>query len=178
MNKIIGLVIFPFAGFALALLSASAGAATLEGTVRDAAGRPIKGAVIRVEAKNFSKVITTDARGHYIANNLAAADYKVTLIVDGQIKASIADTRTQAAKPTQLNFDLPQVKRKTHHRVWVANPTGTLIGGTGHWIDVDENGVPVDDANRPKAGTNPVDTSTGAALRAPNAIRPSSKPGG
>ena len=137
-----------------------------------------RGAVVRIEGKHFTTTTKTDARGHCVANGLAVASYKVTLIVDGQVKASIVDAKIQGAKPTQLNFDLTHGKRKAHHRVWVSNTTGTLIGGTGHWIDVDENGVPVDDADRSKTGPNPVDNTSGAALRAPNAIRPSSKPGG
>jgi hypothetical protein len=150
----------------------------LEGTVKDATGHPIKGAVVRIEGKHFTTTTKTDARGHYVANGLATASYKVTLIVNGQTKALIADAKTQGARPTQLNFDLTQAKRKAHHRVWVSNTTGTLIGGTGHWIDVDENGVPVDDSDHPKTGANPVDGTSGAALRSPNAIRPSSRPGG
>jgi Carboxypeptidase regulatory-like domain len=167
-----------FTGLVVGASGLAADGSVIEGTVKDTTGHPMKDAVVRIEGKHFSATTKTDARGHYVANGLAAASYKVTLIVNGQTKASIVDAKTQGAKPTQLNFDLTQVKRKAHHRVWVSNTTGTLIGGTGHWIDVDENGVPVDDANSPKAGANPVDSTSGAALRAPNTIRPSSKPGG
>jgi len=165
-------------GLCVAIFDEAANGSALEGTVKDATGRPLKGAMVRIEGKHGTTTTKTDARGHYVANGLTVASYKVTLIVDGQVKASIVDAKIQGAKPTQLNFDLTQAKRKAHHRVWVSNTTGTLIGGTGHWIDVDENGVPVDDANRSKAGPNPVDNTSGAALRSPNAIRPSSKPGG
>jgi hypothetical protein len=160
------------------VLEVAASGTTLEGTVKDATGRPIKGAVVRIEGKHFTTTTKTDVRGHYVASGLATASYKVTLIVDGQTKASIVDAKTQDARSTQLNFDLRQAKRKAHHRVWVSNTTGTLIGGTGHWIDVDENGVPIDEADHPKAGANPVDATSGAAMRGPNAIRPSTRPGG
>jgi len=170
MNKIIGLVILLFAGFALAASSTSAGAATLEGTVKDAAGHPINGAVIRVEAKSFSKVITTDARGFYAAENLAVGRYKVTLLVNGQVKASMVDAKAENRKPTQLNFDLTKKsmalappKKKTHI-VWVPGQTGTLMGQGGKWIEVDENGVPVKDAPH-GARTDGVDTMSGSVLQ-------------
>ena len=170
MNKIIGLVILLFAGFALAALSTSAGAATLEGTVKDAAGHPIKDAVIRVEARSFSKVTTTDARGHYAANNLAVGSYKVTLLVNGQVKASPVNTKTENRRRTQLNFDLTgksmaaaPPKKKTH-MVWVPGQTGTLIGQSGRWIEVDENGVPVKDSQH-GGRTDGVDTVSGTALQ-------------
>jgi hypothetical protein len=82
------------------------GRSVLEGVVEDATGRPIKGADVRIEAKNFSKTLKTDASGHYITDGLAVGTYKVTLVINGQLKASILDAKTQVDKPTQLNFDL------------------------------------------------------------------------
>jgi len=34
----------------------------------------------------------------------------------------------------------PALAKKHIHSVWCRNETGTLIGGTGRWIDVDDNG--------------------------------------
>ena len=119
------------------------GTSALEGVVKDPTGRPIKGADVRIEAKNFSKIAKTDASGHYISSGLAVGTYKVTLVVNGSVKASIPNAKTQFGKPTQLNFDLAaQVASATKHihSVWCPNETGTLIGGTGRWIDVDDNG--------------------------------------
>jgi hypothetical protein len=87
--------------------SFSAAAGTLvEGVVKDATGRPIKDADVRIEAKNFSKILKTDASGHYVTGGLAVGTYKVTLVINGQVKAVIPDAKTQLDKPTQLNFDL------------------------------------------------------------------------
>jgi len=119
------------------------GTSALEGVVKDPTGRPIKGADVRIEAKNFSKIAKTDASGHYISSGLAVGTYKVTLVVNGSVKASIPNAKTQLGKSTQLNFDLAaQVASATKHihSVWCPNETGTLIGGTGRWIDVDDNG--------------------------------------
>src|SRR6266487_4912988 len=102
------------------LLSGNAWAGTpaLEGIVKDATGRPIKGGDVRIEAKNFSKIVKTDASGHYISNGLAARTYKVTLVVNGSVKASILNAKTQLGKPTQFNFDLTAktVSAKKHTR--------------------------------------------------------------
>jgi hypothetical protein len=87
--------------------SFSAAAGTLvEGVVKDATGRPIKDADVRIEAKNFSKILKTDASGHYVTGGLAVGTYKVTLVINGQVKAVLPDAKTQLDKPTQLNFDL------------------------------------------------------------------------
>ena len=119
------------------------GTSALEGVVKDPTGRPIKGADVRIEAKNFSKIAKTDASGHYISSGLAVGTYKVTLVVNGSVRASIPNAKTQLGKPTRLNFNLAaQVASATKHThsVWCPNETGTLIGGTGRWIDVDDNG--------------------------------------
>jgi len=131
-NGLIGLFVLAF--------SAKAGTSGLEGFVRDASGRPIKGADVRIEAKNFSKIFKTDDAGCYIAEGLAVGFYKVTLVVNGSIKATILNAKTQSSKPTKLNFDLPVEK----HMIWIAGETGTWIG-TGRWLTVDGNGNLVDD---------------------------------
>ncbi len=117
----------------------------IEGTVNAPDGRPIKNAQVRIEAKSakFVKTITTDAKGYYFCDGLTTGtDYKVTLVVNGSVKASILNARTRAGKPTALNFDLRQAKgAPKRHMVWVPQETGTHIGSTnGRWVEVDENG--------------------------------------
>jgi Carboxypeptidase regulatory-like domain len=114
---------------------------SVEGVVKDPGERPVKGADVRIEAKNFSKIVKTDGNGHYICDGLAVGAYKVTLLVNGQVKASILDAKTQAGKATQLNFKLTgnmaSAKKRTH-MVWVPPDLSTHIGG--RWVEVDENG--------------------------------------
>src|SRR5260370_6047533 len=104
----------------LVLMSGNAWAGTpaLEGIVKDTTGRPIKGGDVRIEAKNFSKIVKTDPNGHYISHGLAVSTYKVTLVVNGSVKASTLNARAQLGKPTQLNFDLTakmvSAKKHTH----------------------------------------------------------------
>jgi hypothetical protein len=127
----------------------AAGTSALEGIVKDPAGRPIKGADVRIEAKNSSKVVKTDANGHYVCDGLGVATYKVTLVINGQVKASILNARTQLGKAAQLNFNLTgqmATAKKHTHMVYLAPDIGTHIGG-GRWVEVDENGNIVNNAN-------------------------------
>jgi len=132
-----------FVGLFLVAFSVWAGTSALEGVVKDPTGQPVKGADVRIEAtngRNFSRIVKTDATGHYTSDGLAVGIYKVTLVVNGAVKASILNAYTQSGKPTQLNFELtPKTKFVKTHKVWIAPATGTLIGG-GQWVDVDDNG--------------------------------------
>jgi len=141
-------LILTLVGVLLVTFSVFAGTSILEGVVKDATGRPIKGADVRIEAKNFSKILKTDASGHYVTDGLAAGTYKVMLVINGQVKAVILDAKTQLDKPTQLNFDLSgkRASAKKHTRmVWIpSNIIGTNIIGGGRWVEVDDNGNIVD----------------------------------
>ena len=151
-----------FVGLFLVASSAWAGTSALEGVVKDPSGHPIKGADVRIEAKNFSKIAKTDARGHYVSDGLAVGTYKVTLVINGQVMASIRDAKTQLGKGTQLNFDLTgkTASAKKHtHMVYVQPDTGTHIGG-GRWVEVDDNGIPGGDT-----GASNVQKVTGSAVQ-------------
>jgi Carboxypeptidase regulatory-like domain len=127
---------------------AFAGTPALEGIVKDAGGHPIKGADVKIEARagTFSKTVKTDARGHYFSDGMKLGIYyKVTLIVNGTVKASILNASARSTKPATLNFDLKKdkVAPKTH-LVYVPAQTGTHIGGD-RWVEVDDKGRVVDD---------------------------------
>jgi hypothetical protein len=73
---------------------------------------------------------------------LVVGTYKVTLVVNGQVKAAILDAKTQLNKATQLNFGLTgkTASAKKHtHMVWIPPDINTRIGA-GHWVEVDDNG--------------------------------------
>jgi len=135
-----------FVGLFLLAFSASAGTSAFDGLVKDPAGHPVKGAYVRIEAtngSNFSRIVKTDATGHYTSDVLPVGIYKVSLVVNGAVNASIRNASTQSGKHTQLNFELtPTTKFVKTHKVWIAPETGPHIGG-GQWIDVDDNGNPV-----------------------------------
>jgi len=156
--------ILSFVGSLLVAFTVLAGTSVLEGFVKDPNGRPVKGADVRIEAKNFSKIVKTDANGHYVCDGLGVATYKATLVINGQVKASIANAKTQAGKPAQLNFNLTgqTASAKKHtHMVFVRPDLDTHIGG-GRWIEVDDNGNIV--GGNTGAGSN-VQTITGTKVQ-------------
>jgi hypothetical protein len=134
-------------GFFLCAASAWAGPAGIQGVVRDAKGQPIKGADVRVESRDGKQLFTTvktDAKGHYISQGLQPGTYRVSLVVNGAVKASIMNTNAKASQTSQLNFDLKPVtsgqaatgQKTGKHMVWMPATTGTHTGG--RWVEVDD----------------------------------------
>ena len=96
-------------GFLLCAANAWAGPASIQGIVKDAKGKPMKGADVRVESrdgKQLFNTVKTDAQGRYISQGLQPGVYRVSLVVNGAVKASISNTKAKADQATQLNFDL------------------------------------------------------------------------
>ena len=138
-----------FIALVLSIASAWAAPSVIQGIVKDAKGQPIKGADVRIESKDGSKLlktVKTDGNGRYISDGLSAGVYRVTLVVNGAVRASIMNTKTMVDQPTQLNFDLKPVPaaqanivaKKGKHMVWVPATTGSHIGGS--WVEVDDTG--------------------------------------
>ena len=147
-------------GLVLCVASAWAGPASIQGVVTDVKGQPIRGANVRIESKDGKQVFATaqtDAKGRYISQGLQPAVYRVTLMVNGAVKASIMNTKTKADQVTQLNFDLRplpagQVKaaeKKGKHMVWVPAGTGTHLGG--HWEEVPDGATSAGSLNVQRA---------------------------
>ena len=158
--------ILSFVGSLLVTFTVCAGTSVIEGFVKDPTGHPVKGADVRIEAKNFSKIVKTDANGRYVCDGLGVATYKATLVINGQVKASIANAKTQAGKPAQLNFNLTgqMTSAKKHtHMVYLQPDIDTHIGG-GRWVEVDDNGNIVNNGTNTGAGSN-VTTVTGTAVQ-------------
>jgi len=132
-------------GLMLCAANAWAGPASLQGIVKDAQGKPIKGADVRIESrdgKQLFNTVKTDTQGRYISQGLQPGVYRVSLVVNGAVKAAIGNTKTKSDQATQLNFDLKPVatgqasteQKKGKHMVWVPAGTGTHMGG--HWEEV------------------------------------------
>ena len=131
-------------GFVLSFATAWAGGSAIQGVVKDAKGQPIKGADVRIESKDGKQhfsTVKTDSKGRYVSERLPAGVYRVTLVVNGAAKGSIANTKTKADQTTVLNFDLSPVptskataeQKKGKHMVWVPASTGSHIGG--RWVE-------------------------------------------
>jgi hypothetical protein len=135
-----------FVGAMLSVVNASAANSELQGVVRDARGHAIQGADIRIEATKSGGSLTTlktNANGRYSLEGLAAGDYRVTLVVNGAVKASINNATLEPGESTQLNFQLKQTRAsvtvtKGKHRVWMPAFTGSRL--PGRWVEVDDSG--------------------------------------
>ena len=135
-----------FIGVMLFVASASAGSSVLQGIVKDAKGHPIQGADIRIEATNTGRLLTTvktDVYGRYTLEGLVAGNCRVTLVVNGAVKASINNTTLELGESTQLNFELKQAGAsvtvtKGKHWVWVPAFTGSRL--PARWVEVDDGG--------------------------------------
>ena len=135
-----------FVGVMLFVAGASAASVVLQGIVKDANGHPIQGADIRIEATNTGRLLTTvktNVNGRYNLEGLAAGKYRVTLVVNGAVKASINNTTLGPGESTQLNFELKQTRAsvtvtKGKHWVWIPPFTGSRL--PGHWVEVSDGG--------------------------------------
>jgi 5-hydroxyisourate hydrolase-like protein (transthyretin family) len=132
-------------GFLLCVANAWAGPASIQGIVKDAKGKPIKGADIRIESRDGKQVfntVKTDTQGRYISQGLQPGVYRVSLVVSGAVKAAIGNTIAKSNQATQLNFDLKPVAatqasagaKSGKHMVWMPPSTGTHTGG--RWVEV------------------------------------------
>jgi serine/threonine protein kinase len=128
--------------------------ASFQGFVKGAKGEPIKGADVRIESRDGKQMfgtVKTDPKGRYISQGLQPGVYRVTLLMNGTVKASILNTRTKVDQPTQLNFDFKRtspaasIAKGRKHMVWVPARTGSHIGG--NWVEVDDEGNPHFDSN-------------------------------
>lgn len=149
-----------FVGLFFCIASAWAGPSSIQGIVKDAKGQPIKNADVRIESrdgKQLFNTVKTDAKGRYISEGLPTGVYRVTLVVNGAVKASIQNTKTKADQATQLNFDLRPlpaaqvnaVEKKGKHMVWVPPGTGTHTGG--HWEEVPDGATAAGSLNVQRA---------------------------
>jgi hypothetical protein len=88
--------------------------------------------------------VKTNVNGRYNLEGLAAGNYRVTLVVNGAVKASINNATLVPDESTQLNFELKQTRAsvtvtKGTHRIWVPPFTGSRL--PGRWIEVDDSTI-------------------------------------
>src|SRR6266480_7470112 len=125
-----------FIGLVLCVANAWAGPSSIQGIVKDAKGQPIKGGDVRIESrdgKQLFNTVKTDGKGRYISEGLQPGVYRVTLAVNGAVKASITNTKTKAGQTTQLNFDLKPVPVASKRRA---------EKGKAHGLGASEYGKP------------------------------------
>lgn len=145
-----------FVGLVLSVANAWAEPSSILGVVKDAKGQPIRGADIRIEARDGQRLIRavkTDVNGRYVSGGLPAGTYRITLVVNGSVKTSINNTTVEFGEPTRLNFDLTSTSgwqasvpaKKGKHWVWIPAFTGSRL--PGRWVEVDDSGAWAADAS-------------------------------
>jgi hypothetical protein len=165
------LALIGFAAVAGNLLAADA---AIRGIVRDANGKPLGGANVRIEARGGSgsqQNLKTDGRGQYAYNRLqAGATYRVSLLVNSVVQASINNVTATAGNPTELNFDMKKASAaaaptKKKHMVFIPSETGSNLGG--RWVEADAGDTAAPSANNVKrVGAGAVATMTSNGGRA------------
>ena len=126
------------------MASAWAGPASIQGIVKDAQGKPIKGADVRVESRDGKQLFNTVKDRYTGSLHFTGSTTRCLPGFAGsqwRSEGSI-NTKTKADQATQLNFDLKPVaagqasteQKKKKHMVWVPPSTGSHIGGS--WVEV------------------------------------------
>ncbi len=96
--------------FSLLLFSLPAFAQTtiIEGIVKDPDGKPLPGAIVKIERTDIkgNYQVKTDKKGHYGHYGLPIGTYDVTVLVDNQVKDLMKGIRTTTSMPIEQNFDL------------------------------------------------------------------------
>jgi tetratricopeptide (TPR) repeat protein len=107
------------AGFAACFLgfvvAASAQVSGIEGIVKDPDGKPVVGAVIKIERKDIkgNYNVKTDRKGHYGHYGLPLGTYKLTLMVDDKEVDRVDNVRTRLGDPLSIPFNMhPQQQQQ------------------------------------------------------------------
>ena len=146
-----------------------AGNASIEGSVLDQKGQPLRGADIRIERSGgsaWNQATRTDDKGFYSIGNLEPSQmYRVTLLVHSRAKASINNVKTRQNLAVSMNFDLSKDKlspsgpstvaaKKKTHKVWVPSETGSNLGG--RWVEEEDGAITANVNNVKKASGDSV----------------------
>jgi tetratricopeptide (TPR) repeat protein len=114
-------LLFLFTGLAIAQTG------TLEGKVTGEDGKPLVGALIKIERTdikgNYS--VKTNKKGEWLYTGLAFGTFKVSLVLDGKEVDSVRNVQTHLGDPTPVNFDMA-ARKKEQDALQEAAKTGKL----------------------------------------------------
>jgi len=81
--------------------------AAFEGTVKGPDGKPVQGAVMKIERQDVkgNYQVKTDKKGHYFYGGLPLGAYKITAVVDGQERANQSG-RSKVGETVDVSFTL------------------------------------------------------------------------
>jgi Tfp pilus assembly protein PilF len=114
-------------GVFLFSLAASAQTSSLAGEVKGEDGKPLAGAVIKIDRTDIKGhyEVKTKKKGDYFHAGLPLGTYNITLEVDGKVRDQVKGVRTRLGDPLPINFDLQGQKQKSES-IQAAAASGTL----------------------------------------------------
>jgi len=87
---------------------------SIAGAVKGEDGKGLKDALVKIERKDIkgNYKVKTNKKGEYFHAGLPLGVYKITLEVGGRDVDMVDNVRTRLGDPTEINFDLQQMKAK------------------------------------------------------------------
>jgi len=84
------------------------------GDVKDAEGKPLVGALVKIERKDIkgNYQVKTNKRGQYFHAGLPLGTYKISLEVEGKVVDFADNVRTKFGETEQVNFNLAEIKAR------------------------------------------------------------------
>jgi tetratricopeptide (TPR) repeat protein len=87
---------------------------TLEGSVKDENGQPLKGAVIKLERTDIKGhyQVKSDKKGHWFYTGLPLGTYNITCEVDGKVVDTVNGVKSKYGDSTIVDFDAGRMKQQ------------------------------------------------------------------
>lgn len=87
---------------------------SFEGDVKDEDGKPLIGALVKIERKDIkgNYQVKSNKKGHYFHAGLPLGTYKISLEVNGKIVDFADNVRTKFGETEAVNFNLAEVKSR------------------------------------------------------------------
>jgi tetratricopeptide (TPR) repeat protein len=106
-------LILATAGLLFFGFTAMAQITAIEGDVKSDDGKPLVGAVVKIDRFDITAhyKTKTDKKGHYFYNGLPLGNYNVTIEVDGKDVDQAKGVRSKLGDPTNVSFDLEASKK-------------------------------------------------------------------
>ena len=87
---------------------------TLEGSVKDENGQPLKGAVIKLERTDIKGhyQVKSDKKGHWFYTGLPLGTYNISCEVDGKVVDKVSNVKSKYGDSTTVDFDAGRMKKQ------------------------------------------------------------------